>query len=103
MNDTNRSFLLLPKTSGEGETFDFSGSALINLSLVRKAEVVSAHELKLWYSGNHIEVIQGTAAPMVLELLLNRSVMLTGHPFTFPDDEPQSQQLPLLKDPDPAT
>jgi hypothetical protein len=60
-----------------------AGSVLLNLALVRRAEIVNAQEIKLTYSESHFESIDGPAASELISLLLRRSMTPNGEPSAF--------------------
>jgi hypothetical protein len=93
-----RSLLLLPRVAGTGDNIDISGSALVNLNLVRRVEIVSTTEIILWFNATDAEIIQGSAATILMQTLLQRAISLTGQPVelqpgddTLPSASPEGQ------------
>lgn len=90
-SDKERSWLLLSHVVETGEHVDVSGSTLVNLNTVRRAVITGASEIRLFYTPDHVEIIQGAAATEIMTLLLSRAMLPTGDPFEFPsDDKPPS-------------
>ena len=94
--DQDRSWLLLTQPTGSGTDIDLSGTQLLNLAAIRSVEVVSATELNLRFSADHVVNVHGLLATQILRYLLDHAIYPNGKPFI--DESPvlaATEGLPL--------
>ena len=80
--DQDRSWLLLTQATGRGTDIDLSGTQLLNLAAIRSVEVVSATELNLRFSVDHVVNVHDLLATQILKYLLDHAIYPSGKPFT---------------------
>ena len=73
-----KNWLLIPKAGGDSS--DFTGGWFINFNMVRKIEVISMEEVKLWLDENDFTALSGKDATEFLEFVQRRARTADGRP-----------------------
>jgi hypothetical protein len=79
--DQDRSWLLLIQSPCSGTDIDLSGTQLLNLAAIRSVEVVTATELNLRFSADHVVNVHDLLATQILRYLLDHATYPNGKPF----------------------